>query len=141
MTRDFKSDDFATIENLRLEGAAQAEFHERARAARSAIFQNHVFIRAVVEVSNYCRENCHYCGMRRDNHSLDRFRLDPDAVAENLLDSLPKSVTDLDIQSGEDPKSARELTLPLIRRLKQERPELGITVCLGCLDFRTYEEL
>jgi len=53
------------------DGAQQA-FHARAAAARDAVFGRRVFVRGVVEVSNYCRQNCHYCAMRRDNRDLTR---------------------------------------------------------------------
>ncbi len=136
-----KSNFFPTLDDLRLEGTAQEEFHEKARSTRASIFSDRVFIRAVVEVSNYCRENCHYCGMRRDNRALDRFRLSSEELTRNVLESIPDSVTDLDIQAGEDPKGTRELVLPLIQHIKREKPRLGITVCLGCLDYQIYDEL
>ena len=59
---------------LLAQGKAQESWHERAANLSAANFGRRVFVRAVVEVSNFCRENCEYCGMRRDNHSLTRFR-------------------------------------------------------------------
>jgi biotin synthase len=94
----------------------------------------------VVEVSNFCRENCHYCGMRRDNRSLDRFRARHDELAELLIHHRPASITDLNLQSGEDPLAAREVVLPLVRTLHRET-NLGISVCLGTLDARLTDEL
>ena len=97
-------------------------------------------MRAVVEVSNYCRENCHYCGMRRDNRTLTRYRARHDMLAELLIRHRPASVTDVNIQSGEDPIAIREVVLPLIRTLRRETP-LGISVCLGTLTPALYGEL
>jgi biotin synthase len=97
-----------TPDDLKAVGQDQVILHEQARSARDQIFNGQVFIRAVVEISNYCRENCHYCGMRRDNRQLDRFRLNLPGLMESLLESLPDSVTDLDIQAGEDPKGVRD---------------------------------
>src|SRR5690242_5989759 len=65
---------FPTPEHLRLTGPAQERFHELALAKTASQFGKSVFVRAVVEVSNYCRQNCSYCGMRRENKSLDRYR-------------------------------------------------------------------
>src|SRR6187431_1919038 len=65
-------------DHLRLKGREQEQLHERAAAAAVAEFGRKVFVRAVVEVSNYCRENCVYCGMRRDNKALARQRANPD---------------------------------------------------------------
>src|SRR5271163_936349 len=68
------NDPLPTVEQLGLRGAAQKAFHERAASMAVEHFGRRVFIRAVVEVSNFCRENCSYCGMRRDNRALERFR-------------------------------------------------------------------
>src|SRR5207237_5659938 len=103
-------------------------------------FVRQVFRRAVVEVSNYCRENCHYCGMRRDNRTLSRFRAHHDQLAEILVHRRPPSITDVNIQTGEDPVAVRETVLPLVKTLRAQTP-LGISVCLGTLNASLYGEL
>src|ERR1051325_5119316 len=125
---------------LELRGEAQRAFHEQAAAATRVRFGRKVFVRAVVEVSNYCRENCAYCGMRRDNKNLSRFRARHDQLADLLVHHRPESVTDVNIQAGEDPVAVREVVLPLIRTLRRET-SLGISVCLGSLPPAVYAEL
>jgi Biotin synthase and related enzymes len=127
-------------ELLQLRGEAQKEFHEKAARAARARFGKRVFVRAVVEVSNFCRENCAYCGMRRDNRSLSRFRASHEQMAELILHHRPSSITDINIQAGEDPVAVREVVLPLIRTLRRET-DLGISVCLGSLSHSIYAEL
>jgi biotin synthase len=129
-----------TAADLALTGAAQAAFHGRAAAVTREEFGNQVFVRAVVEVSNFCRENCAYCGMRRDNRALHRFRALPGQIAELLIQHRPESVTDVNIQAGEDPVAVREVVLPLIKALRRETP-LGISVCLGTLSLELYDAL
>ena len=102
---------------LEARGKAQERLHARAATAATARFGRQVFLRAVVEVSNHCRENCSYCGMRRDNRALARFRAHHDQLAELLIHHRPASVTDVNIQAGEDPVVVREVVLPLIRTL------------------------
>lgn len=121
-------------------GENQELLHTRAAAAALRQFGRRVFLRAVVEISNHCRENCCYCGMRRDNRALDRFRARHDELAELLIHQRPASVTDVNIQAGEDPVAAREVALPLIRTLRRETP-LGVSVCLGTLNAALYKEL
>lgn len=121
-------------------GRAQGALHDAAVAATRERFGTGVFIRAVVEVSNICRENCHYCGMRRDNRLLDRFRAQHDSLAELLVHHRPSSVTDINIQTGEDPVAARELVLPLVQTLRRET-SLGVSVCLGTLAPSITQEL
>ena len=126
--------------DLAMNGTGQAALLERAAAATRSQFGDSVFVRAVVEVSNFCRENCAYCGMRRDNRSLARYRARYQDLAELLIHRRPSSVTDVNIQAGEDRVAVREVVLPLIETLRKET-SLGVSVCLGTLDAKLYTEL
>ncbi len=118
--------------DLAATGEPQEWFHALAAARARQTFGKSVFVRGVVEVSNFCRENCRYCGMRRDHRDLGRYRADADELAELLVHHRPSSLTDINIQSGEDPVAARDVVLPLVRTLRRETT-LGISVCLGTL--------
>jgi biotin synthase len=126
--------------DFKVRGAEQQMLHERAAAVTREIFGQRVFVRAVLEVSNFCRENCHYCGMRRDNRELERARLGHDELAEVLIHRRPAAVTDVNIQAGEDPLAVRRVVLPLIKTLRRHTG-LGISVCLGTLEPEIYSEL
>ena len=78
--------------------------------------------------------------MRRDNRSLARYRAQTEQIAELLIQHRPASVTDVNIQAGEDPVAVREVVLPLIEILRRET-SLGISVCLGTLTPELYAEL
>lgn len=134
--------DYSVIsaESLTVRGQAQARLHARAAEVAIESFGRQVFLRGVVEVSNYCRENCHYCGMRRENQALSRFRAHHDQIADLLIHHRPKSMTDVNIQTGEDPVAVRELVIPLVRTIRQRTP-LGVSVCLGSLNEALYDEL
>jgi biotin synthase len=138
--RGVSSPDYLNAETLRLEGVAQRELHERAAWARKVSFGSEVFVRGVVEISNFCRENCAYCGMRRSNRSLNRYRAQVEEIAELLIEHRPRTMTDVSLQGGEDPVAAREIALPLVRLLRRET-SLGIILCLGTLDAGLYREL
>jgi biotin synthase len=129
-----------SVDTLHLHGDPQDAFHEKAAQTARERFGSRVFVRGVVEVSNYCRENCAYCGMRRNNRTLDRFRAEHDQIAELLIHHRPSSITDINIQAGEDPVAVREIVLPLIQTLRRET-DLGISVCLGSLSHSMYADL
>src|SRR4051794_37822540 len=76
------------------QGKAQETLHARAAQVATEHFGHDVFLRGVVEVSDFCRENCAYCGMRRDNRNLARFRARHDELAELLINHRPASITD-----------------------------------------------
>lgn len=125
---------------LKATGTEQAALHNRARELRDEVFGNSVFVRGVIEVSNYCRQNCNYCAMRRDNHDLERYRLAADTVLDLILNHRPACITDIDIQAGEDPVAVREIVIPLVRELRRQT-NLGITLCLGTLSLAEYDQL
>jgi len=129
-----------TPELLHVRDTAQTALHEQAAHAARTRFGRTIFVRAVLEVSNFCRENCAYCGMRRSNRNLKRFRSHHEQLAELLIQHRPASVTDVNIQAGEDPVAVREVVLPLIRSLRKST-QLGISVCLGSLPETVYAEL
>jgi biotin synthase len=114
---------------------------QSAGALRDEVFGREVFVRGVIEVSNFCRQNCNYCGMRRDNRDLKRFRVELESLRELVRHGLPDVITDLNIQTGEDTVGDREIVLPLIETIRKEKPQLGISVCLGTLDHKLYDEL
>src|SRR5690606_35789585 len=99
-----------------------------------------VFVRAVVEVSNFCRQDCSYCGMRRSNRDLKRFRMELDLLRKTIFENTPDSVTDINLQGGEDPVVVREIVLPLIAEITAQT-RLGGSVRLGTLSPDLYREL
>jgi biotin synthase len=103
-------------------------------------FGGRAFVRGVVEVSNFCREDCGYCGMRRSNRRLERYRASHDELAGWIIHHRPAQLTDLNLQAGEDPRVVEELVLPLLRTLRQNTA-LGLSVGLGTLSPRVYPAL
>src|SRR5438094_4707540 len=74
-----------TREDLSARAEAQMALHGRAATLARERFGKEVFVRAVVEISNYCRENCVYRAMRRSNKGLHRFRANHEQPAELLI--------------------------------------------------------
>jgi biotin synthase len=136
MSMDF----FPGLDDLTASGAKQQQLHEQAAAVARQQFGKKVFVRAVIEISNFCRENCHYCGMRRDNRDLRRYRFKVDELADLIINHRPASVTDINLQAGEDPVGVREVAIPLIKLIREKTP-LGVSVCLGTLNETVYAEL
>lgn len=129
-----------TARLLLARGAAMTELREQAGQERMRLFGDRVFVRGVIEISNFCRENCEYCGMRRDNASLKRFRLQKDRIMDLLARGLPDFVKDLNFQSGEDPRVIEEIVLPLIQYLRIHTT-LGVSLSLGTLSPSHYHTL
>lgn len=125
---------------LQLRGPEQDVLHRAAARFRDEQFSQSIHVRGVVEISNYCRQSCNYCGMRKENKALKRKRTSAEEVFNFIVQNRPDSVADINIQAGEDPVAVRDIALPLIRMLR-EQTDLGISVCLGTLSPREYDSL
>ena len=87
-------------------------------------------MRGIVEFSNYCRQNCLYCGLRKDNTRLVRYRLNPDEIFEQARVIAELGFGTLVLQSGEDPALDPKALAELIRKVK-DGLELAVTLSLG----------
>ncbi len=103
---------------------------EEASALRRQYWGRQVFLRGIVEFSSHCRQNCLYCGLRRDNTALSRYRLSPDAIYERAGAVAALGLGTLVLQSGEDPFYSGRDVADLIRRIKGDFG-LAVTLSLG----------
>ena len=95
---------------------------------REHYWGKNVFLRGIVEISNHCRQNCLYCGLRRDNTALQRYRMAPDIIFASAQAVQRLGFGSIVLQAGEDPGfSANDIAI-LIRRIKKE---LGLAVTLS----------
>ncbi len=100
-----------------------------------------VHLRGLIEFSNTCRQNCHYCGLRRDNAAVVRYRLEPDAVIDLARKAHGYGYKTLVLQSGEDPY----YTVDKLRHIIGEIKKLGVAVTLSigektCEEYSAYKE-
>ena len=104
---------------------------------------NKVYLRGLVEITNICRKNCLYCGIRRDNPSNDRYEIDIEDVIPAARFAYEQGYGSMVIQGGErhDKKFRDKITsiLKEVRKISSESP-LGITLSLGEQPFDVYQE-
>jgi biotin synthase len=89
-----------------------------------------VHLRGLVEFSNHCVRLCGYCGLRRDNHELGRYRMTADEILACARDAVRFGYGTVVLQSGEDYGTTAEWMADVVRRLKSETP-LAVTLSLG----------
>src|SRR5208337_703746 len=77
-----------------------------------------VHLRGIIEFSNYCRRNCGYCGLRRDNRKLERYRLTREEIVEAAIKAWQIGYKTIVLQSGEDLYFGTELMADIIREIK-----------------------
>jgi biotin synthase len=99
-----------------------------------------VHIRALVEFSNYCRRNCNYCGLRRDNRSLVRYRMPVEEIVALAEDLSSRGLKTIVLQSGEDLTYRAETLADMVRRIK-DRTGMAVTMCIGERSVDEYRKL
>ena len=102
----------------------------KADAVRRESVGDHVHLRGLVEISNHCVRACGYCGLRKANASLMRYRMTPDEVVECARKALALGYGSVVLQSGEDPGITADAMAGAIRRIKVET-NLAVTLSLG----------
>lgn len=109
---------------------------------RKAVVGDVVDIRAAIEFSNYCSKNCCYCGLRKDNHKIGRYRMMPDDIIAIAKDMRAIGHHTIILQSGEDAWYTTERMLEIIRGIKRET-NMRITLSIGGRskeDYRLFQE-
>ncbi len=116
---------------LRATGADLAALYARADAVRREHCGNAVPIRAIVEFSNVCANDCLYCGIRASNPVPTRYRMPPDDVVSAARQIAAQGTAGtIVLQGGETPGDGDEIAA-LLRRIKAEVPGLAITLSVG----------
>lgn len=116
------------------------ELYEEAYKVKKETVGEYVYLRGLVEISNICRKNCLYCGIRRDNRETARYELDRDEVLQAAEFAASEGYGSMVIQGGE--RSDRKFTdriTSLLLEIKRRYP-LGITLSLGEQPEEVYRE-
>lgn len=104
---------------------------ELAREARRAVYGDEVFIRGLIELSSFCRNDCLYCGLRRSNRSAERYRLTPEVVLACCERGYDLGFRTFVLQGGEDPALTDERVCDLVRAIRAAHPDCAVTLSLG----------
>lgn len=104
---------------------------EAAVAAAHQHFGNRVFARGLIEFSNHCRQDCLYCGIRRSNREIERYRLDADQILACCAAGHALGYRTFVLQSGEDSRYTTPVLTDLVRRIRAGYPDCAITLSIG----------
>lgn len=118
-----------------LPGEEERALYSLADAFRARYVGDEVHLRGVIEFSNHCRRRCLYCGLRADNRSLARYRMQPEEILAVARRGVELGYGTIVLQSGEDPWYTAEMLADLVAVIK----ELGVAVTL-CVGERPREE-
>lgn len=113
---------------------------KKASEVRRKIYGNKIYVRGLIEISNFCRNDCFYCGIRRSNEHCERYRLTREEILDCCEAGYQMGFRTFVLQSGEGAYPLEEIC-QLIREIKSRYSECAITLSLGEYPAEAYEKL
>lgn len=114
---------------------------EKARAEKEKHYGNNVFIRGLIEVSNFCKNDCYYCGIRRSNKNCERYRLTEEDILECCREGYELGFRTFVLQGGEDAYFSDEMLVKLLHNIKAAWSNCAVTLSLGERSKESYQTL
>ena len=114
---------------------------QKAGEVRRKIYKNEVYLRGLIEISNICKNDCLYCGIRRSNRSCERYRLTKEQIFSCCENGYSLGFRTFVLQGGEDAYSTDEIMCDIIGSIKQRYPDCAITLSLGERSRESYKAM
>lgn len=112
-----------------------------ARRVTEQIYGDEIFVRGLIEFTNICRNDCLYCGIRKSNENVERYRLTEKQILDCCAEGYELGYRTFVLQGGEDGYFSDEVLVPLIRKIRREYPECAITLSIGERERASYQAL
>ena len=112
----------------------------KARAVREKHYGKEVYLRGLIEFTNYCKNNCYYCGIRRGNANAERYRLSEDLILSCCDMGYELGFRTFVLQGGEDPYYTDELVVSIVSAIKERHPDCAVTLSIGEREKESYQK-
>lgn len=120
---------------------ATAPLAKAADEVRRAVYGTDVYIRALIEISNICKNNCYYCGIRCENREVERYRLTKEQILSCCEQAYRLGFRTFVMQGGEDPFFTTSVLCDIVSQIRETYPECAITLSLGEKSKEEYKAL
>ena len=127
------------IENYNSKNAEYAA--KLALIRRREIYTNSVYIRGLIEISNICKNDCYYCGIRCSNKLADRYRLSKEDILSCCGNGYALGFRTFVMQGGEDPYFSDDVMCDIVNSIKELYPDCAVTLSLGERSRESYQRL
>lgn len=117
------------------------ELFRLANSVRHEIYGDEVYLRGLIEISSYCKNNCYYCGLRIENKSVQRYHLTKDEILSCCKNGYDLGFRTFVIQGGEDDYYTDELMCEIISEIKALYPDCAVTLSLGERSIESYKAM
>ena len=115
--------------------------YDKAYEVKHLYYQNRVFLRGLVEISNYCKMGCKYCGINYTSEGVDRYRLTIDEIFRCCEVGYELGYKTFVLQGGEDPYYTDGLLVKMLKRIKSKYPDVRITLSIGERSKESYQKI
>lgn len=115
-----------------------SKLHTLADEVRREIYGEDVYIRGLIEISNYCKNDCYYCGIRRGNKSAVRYRLTKDDILACCEEGYKLGFRTFVMQGGEDPYYTDDVMCGIVSAVREHYSDCAITLSLGERSYESY---
>lgn len=115
-----------------------AELFQRADEVRRMYYGTDVYIRGLIEITNYCKNDCYYCGIRRSNTRAVRYRLEKEDILECCGEGYALGFRTFVLQGGEDGSFTDEKVCGIVHAIRENYPDCAITLSLGERSYESY---
>lgn len=114
---------------------------EKALTRKTQFYDDTVFMRGLIEFTNYCKQNCAYCGIRAGNPKADRYRLSKEAILHCCEEGYRLGYRTFVLQGGEDPHFTDSVLEDIIKSIKSTYPDCAVTLSIGERSYESYQKL
>ena len=115
------------------------ELQKKAQQTAQQIYGNKIYIRGLIEFTNYCKNNCYYCGIRCANTKADRYRLSLEQILSCCETGWNLGFRTFVLQGGEDPYFTDEKVCQIVREIKERYPDCAVTLSIGEKSEESYQ--
>jgi len=117
------------------------ELFRKADERRREFYGTDVYLRGLIELTNYCKNDCLYCGIRHSNTQLDRYRLSLDTILTCCKTGYALGYRTFVLQGGEDPFFNDERVIEIVSEIRKQHADCAITLSLGERSRESYQKL
>ncbi len=128
--RRLSAGEFIELLNTLDEPSRQYLFRQ-ASEVRRQVYGTDVYLRGLIEFTNYCRNNCYYCGIRRGNSAVQRYRLTPQEILACCEQGYRLGIRSFVLQGGEDAANSDAYLVELVHAIKTSYPDCAVTLSVG----------
>ena len=112
---------------------------EQAREVREQYYGKDIYIRGLIEFTNYCKNDCMYCGIRRSNKNAERYRLSKEQILECCEHGYELGFRTFVLQGGEDGYYTDDRMKEIVSEIRERFPDCAITLSIGEKSYESYQ--